>query len=247
MIRTTSFLVVVCASAIAAAQSRPAASPQSQPAAPPQSQPAVPPQSQTPAPAEPEVTATAAPAEEEAPGPFVVGAGLGALFPQPFSELGTHVVFGLEVGYRLPFFGQRIEVKGDVGYSPPGNSVDISRTEGTYKAEVVSQQLYFSLGPRVRLMPSASRWNVTLALGPRIFLLRTTSNGSRDGEAFVEFTEQSTEVGLFAVLGGEYVLGPGSLFLDLNLAWSGLSHRITGDVSTGSLALTAGYRLFLPF
>jgi hypothetical protein len=105
--------------------------------------------------------------------------------------------------------------------------------------------LFVSLGPRFRVMERASPWNVTIAAGGRLFLLRTYSNGSRNGEEFAEFTEQSTQIGFFVALGGEYVLGPGAIFLDVDLGWSKLPHEITGDVSTGNITPTLGYRFFL--
>lgn len=193
------------------------------------------------------------PAEAEAddePGPLVVGAELGAIFPQLFSELGTHVSFGLELGYALPFLEQKLEVMFAAGYAPPANDFSVAGFDG----EVDVQELTFSLGPRYRFLSRTEPWNVTAAIGPRLFLVRSTSSGSRGGEDFAEFEEQSTEVGFFLALGGEYRLGPGALFLDLDLGYSGLSHEITGDgepssgpdaASTGNLAATLGYRLFL--
>ncbi len=179
------------------------------------------------------------------PGSLVVGGELGGIFPQPFTELGTHVVVGIELGYRLPMWEQRLEIMLDVGFSPPGNSFTVTRPDGSYDGEIVQQELHFSLGPRLRLNPPTESWNLTGALGPRLFLLRTYSNGSHAGEDFMEFTEESTQIGLFVAVGGEYNLGPGALFLDLDFGWSDLPHKITGDVSTGNIAATLGYRFFL--
>jgi hypothetical protein len=186
----------------------------------------------------------------DSPGPLVVGLELGAIFPQPFSELGTHVSFGLELGYALPFLVQKLEVMLAAAYAPPANDFELT----DYKGEVSVQELTFSLGPRYRFLARNEPWNIAAALGLRLFLVRSTSSGSRAGESFAEFEEQSTEVGFFLALGGEYRLGPGALFVDLDLGYSGLSHDITGDgkpsgapdaASTGNLAATLGYRLFL--
>jgi hypothetical protein len=186
----------------------------------------------------------------DAPGPLVIGAEIGAIFPQPFSELDTHVAFGIELGYKLPFWGQRLEIMGAAGFSPPGNSEKIEHgspdsEQLRYKTEITQQMLFFSLGPRLRVMEASSPWNMTIAAGGRLFLLRTYSNGSREGEKFAEFTEQSTKFGFFVALGGEYRLGPGAIFLDVDLGWSKLDHKITGDVSTGNISPTLGYRFFL--
>lgn len=178
------------------------------------------------------------------PGALVAGAEVGGIFPQPFSELGTHVVVGVELGYRLPMWKQRLEISFGAGFSPPAHSFTQSRAEGEYEGELVQQELHFSLGPRLRLNPPRDSWNLTGALGPRLFLLRSHSNGSRAGKPFLEFTEDSTQIGLFVALGGEYNLGPGALCLDVDFGWSGLPHQITGDVSTGNIAATLGYRFF---
>lgn len=200
---------------------------------------------QTPAHAESEtVSASASTSDVKKPGSFVVGAELGAIFPQPFSELGTHVAAGLELGYRLPFAEQRVEIMAAAGYAPPNNTFNPA-DRPSYEGKVTSQQLHFSLGPRIHVLPGTSRFNVTVAAGPRLFLLRSTSSGSRNGQAFGEYTEQSTQVGFFGALGGEYLLGPGAVFLDLDLGWAKMPHRITGDVSTGNIMTTLGYRFFL--
>ncbi len=187
-----------------------------------------------------------APRGDNDPGPLVLGAEIGAIFPQPFSELGTHVAVGIEVGYKLPFWERRLEIMAAAGYTPPANSGTVTRREGAYQVEIDQQMLHFSLGPRLRVMEHTSPWNVTLALGGRLFLLKTLSNGSRNGAAFAEFSEQSTQMGFFFAVGGEYRLGPGALFLDLDVSSSSLPHKITGtDVTTGNIMATLGYRFFL--
>jgi hypothetical protein len=181
------------------------------------------------------------------PGALVIGAEVGAIFPQPFSELNTHVAFGLELGYRLPFAEERVEIMFDAGFSPPKNSFTLARSEGgaTYEGKLTEQELHFSLGPRFHVMERSSPWNFTIALGPRLYFLRSWSNGSRDGKPFAEFYEENAEFGLFVALGGEYILGPGALFLDIDFGWSDLDHKISGDANTGNITPTIGYRFFL--
>jgi hypothetical protein len=179
------------------------------------------------------------------PGSIVIGGEVGALFPQPFTELGTHFVGGLELGYRLPFAEQRFEIMAAGAYQPPANSFTISRREGEYEGKVVSQQLHVSLGPRIHFLRGTSPFNVTLALGPRLYFLRSVSSGSRNGQAFAEYREQSSQFGFFAALGGEYLLGPGAVFLDIDFGYAKMPHKITGDVNTGALATTLGYRFYL--
>lgn len=179
------------------------------------------------------------------PGALVVGGEVGAIFPQPFTSLGSHVAFGVELGYRLPFWGQRLEIMADAGYSPPANSFTDKQTSATYDATARSKELHFSLGPRFHFMDRSSPWNITLAAGGRLFLLESTSNGSRGDNKFAEYREQSTQMGFFAALGGEYVLGPGAIFLDVDFGYAKMPHTITGDSNTGNLSTTLGYRFFL--
>lgn len=196
-----------------------------------------------------DVSTTDAPASTEGdptiPGSLVIGAGVGGIFPQPFSELGTHVAVALQLGYRLPFASERLEIMTGAMYSPPGNKFDMKRPDGTYGGDMTEKELDVSLGLRGRLMERSSPWNVSLGLGGRMFFLETTSNGSKGGQSFAEFKEQSSQAGFFAVLGGEYVLGPGAIFLDVDFGYAKLPHKITGDASTGNLTGLLGYRLFL--
>jgi hypothetical protein len=184
-------------------------------------------------------------ADGDKPGPLVLGAEIGVIFPQPFTELGSHVAFGIELGYKLPFIEEKLEIFTALAFSPPPNNFTDTRPEGNYDAELDQQELFWSLGPRFRFLDVSSDFNISLALGPRLYFLRTYSNGSRDGKAFAEFNEQSTEIGFFATLGGEFRLGPGALFLDLEIATSDLDHTITGDANTGSILASLGYRFFL--
>lgn len=181
------------------------------------------------------------------PGALVIGGRIGAIFPQPFTALDSHVAFGIELGYRLPFADQRLEIMFDAGYSPPHNSFSLNRPEkgAAYDGTVAEEELHFSLGPRVRVMERKSPWNVTIAAGGRLYLLKSFSNGSRAGQSFAEFSEQSTELGFFAALGGEYALGPGVIFLDVDFGYAKIPHQITGDVNTGNITPTLGYRVFL--
>jgi len=179
------------------------------------------------------------------PGSLVLGAEVGGIFPQLFTSMNTHIAFGIEIGYRLPFADQRVEILLDAGYSPPWNDFTATRDEGDYNGELDQAELHFSLGGRFRLNPPTESWNINLGVGGRLFLLKSWSNGDRAGQPFAEFREQSTQVGFFVALGGEYNLGPGALFLDLDLGYSALPHKITGDVSTGNLTATLGYRFFI--
>ncbi len=185
------------------------------------------------------------------PGSLVLGLGVGGIFPQPFTSLGTHVAVAFQLGYRLPFAGERLEIITGLAYSPPNNSFDTKQPVGTtfagdtYSGEVTEKELHTSLGLKARLNDRTVPWNVNLGLGGRLFFLETVSSGKKGGQSFLEYKEQSSQFGFFAVIGGEYNLGPGALFLDVDFGYASLPHKITGDANTGNITGLIGYRLFL--
>jgi hypothetical protein len=178
---------------------------------------------------------TAAAARADGPA-FVVGGEVGGIIP--FSKLTPNVATGIELGYLLPVAERRLEIFASAGWAPPRHSY----TDGMYQAKVTQHELHVSLGPRYRFLDVGGPFNVSLAAGPRLYFLRSLSNGSAGDQSFIEYKEQSASFGFFAALGGEYHLGPGALFLDLDFGWAKLKHRLTGDASTANLSPTVGYR-----
>jgi hypothetical protein len=168
---------------------------------------------------------------------FAVGAELGGTVP--FTTLESQVAIGIELGYLLPVLERRLELLLGAGWAPPQRSY----TDGAYRAEVTQHELYFSLGPRYRFLEVGGAFNLSGAAGGRLYLLRSVSAGAAGDQEFLEYREQSTRFGFFLAAGGEYRLGPGWLFLDLDFAWAPLPHRITGQASTANLSPTLGYRL----
>ncbi|MCC7542828.1 MAG: hypothetical protein IT379_41820, partial [Deltaproteobacteria bacterium] len=69
--------------------------------------------------------------------------------------------------------------------------------------------------------------------------------GTGGGQPFGQNTEQSTQAGAVFQLGGELRAGPGAALLEVSFGISDLPHTITGQTSTGALAVELGYRLFL--
>ena len=168
---------------------------------------------------------------------FAVGAELGGIVP--LTTLGSQVALGIELGYLLPVLDRRLELTLAAGWAPPQRSF----TDGPYRAEVTQHELHFSLGPRYRLLDLAGKLNFNVSTGARLYLFRSVSAGTAMDQKFLEYREQSTHLGFFLTAGGEYRLGPGRLFLDLDFAWAPLPHRITGDTSSANISPTLGYRL----
>jgi len=198
--------------------------------------------------AAPSATAEEATAGERAHDSVVLGARLGVFLPQVSSELGTHVIATLEGGWVLPAWDGRLQLFGSVAYTQP------ERTEtrrdnrlpqapgGAYDYTTIQRELTFDAGLLCRFLPIDSFLNAYAALGPRLYLLETETFGETGGEKFGTNFEHSTKIGFIFGLGGEVILGPGRVLLQLSFAYSQLQHEFTGNVPTGALAISAGYR-----
>ncbi len=180
---------------------------------------------------------------------IVVGAHLGLIHPGVSSELGAHVVTTLEGGYVLPWLEGRLQVFGSVSYAQPERSETLEdpRLEdagGTYQFTTIQRELTFDVGMLARLFPLGEPYNAYASFAPRLFLLQTETYGKAGDEKFGTNYEQSTKIGFCFAMGGEMILGPGRILLQLGFSYSQLQHATTGDVPTGALIATAGYRIF---
>ena len=74
------------------------------------------------------------------------------------------------------------------------------------------EQLQLSLGFSLRVYPpKPKRFNGYLALGPRVYLLRTAERSTPTGVGATEqHNRTASRAGLFALLGGEATVGPGA-------------------------------------
>jgi hypothetical protein len=202
------------------------------------------------------VVATAEPTHPDR-GAFVVGLKLGGLFSEPFgngdpyTKLGAWGFFGVEAGYILPYLRRSFGVLLDVGYSQPSASITVTDPRvdangGMYTRELTQRQLMFGLTALYRATFINDRFAPYIGIGPRLWLLQTSINGSAGAmNPINESTEQSTRVGLSVPIGFDFQIGPGRIFGELQIFWAPIEHRTTGDSSVGALTLDAGYRLFL--
>lgn len=186
-------------------------------------------------------------------GAFVLGVRAGGLFAQPFTEgrLGASFLVGVETGYVLPVLRRAFAITADVGYTQPtasGTQMDprVQSNGGTYTWSITQQELLVGLTVMYR-MTFIARGRVApyLGIGPRVWFLRTLATGAAGGSTISESQEQSTRVGLSVPLGVDIALGPGALFVEAQLFWAPIDHRITGDSSVGSINAVLGYRLML--
>ncbi|HUH05120.1 MAG TPA: outer membrane beta-barrel protein [Kofleriaceae bacterium] len=185
------------------------------------------------------------PAPDEAEtGRLNVSLGVGLVFPQIQSELGTSGGVQLGVGYRV--WKQLVPFAG-VGYSQPGvdNTRSDPRLPADYMTATTQRELMLSAGGFWRFLPASSSINAYAGLAARVWLLESRTNGEAGGETFLENEETSTRYGGAVFGGGEYRVGPGAVMLELDIGGSDLPHLVTGDVTTTAISLFAGYRLLL--
>lgn len=183
---------------------------------------------------------------------FVLAPHVGVLVPQIFSDLGSWPVFGVEFGYILPFdvgpMIRPLQLALDVMYTQPeasgsGFDADLGDEGADWEWELVQQTLIVELAGLWRFLPPGEGFSAYGTIGPRLYLMQSEMTASgNDGSSFGENTETKTEVGLMVGGGAEYAFGPGSVFAGLEMGWSDLNTRITGDSNTGALVLDLGYR-----
>jgi hypothetical protein len=187
----------------------------------------------------------AAAAQEEAPGivPFA-GLKLGGALHSVFSELGPAAQVELEGGATL--LAGRLDVALTVSWdrSAASGSADDDRFDaGAVKWELDQDFLMIGLVARYRFLRPGGAYNAYAGAGPRLLLMRTTVNGDAGGADLGENQQTETRFGAVLVGGGEYVLGPGAVLLEVAMGVGSLSGLITGESSSSALSLLLGYRL----
>jgi hypothetical protein len=192
------------------------------------------------------VLALAAPAAAQEPPIAGVAAKVGVLLPQVTTELGPALTGGIELSFNLPVARRRLAIYAEVGYAQPTVSrsgvMDPRLTGGPYEGTQTQRELVAGGGLLVRAAPPGSVWNGYALAGARAYFLETITVGSSGGMAFGENTEQSARFGGVFAVGGERLLGPGAALFEVAFGTSDLPHLITGDVSTGAIAIQLGYR-----
>ena len=249
---TLVFAAASLASSVAFAQDGPRATPPAEVAEPEATEPDI---------AEPEATepdtadtgatvaATAEPPAE--PPTLTLAPHIGVGFSQPFSELGAAPLYGIEVGYLLPFdvgsVSRPLALQLDVQFTNPGadgsgQDPNLGLEGATYSWELTQRMLLIDLHGLWRFMTAGQGLSAYALLGPRLYLMESVLTGDGNGADFGETRETNTEVGLLVGGGVEYTLGPGAVFGSLEIGYSNLDQQTTGSANTGSLVLDVGYR-----
>ena len=179
---------------------------------------------------------------------ITLGLKLGGGFSQPFGDLGTSFLTELEVGYTLPVAKHAFAVFLSGAYTVPGaegKNLEDERLPGPASYELTQQELLLTLGLTYLLHLPTKLVRPYASIVPRLFLMRTTVNGSAGGEDFGENDETATDIGVFGALGAELHLGPGAALFELSMTWAKVDGYVLRDTSAGSLGVGLGYRAFL--
>lgn len=179
----------------------------------------------------------------------VIGLKAGADFSQPFNELGTSPTVELEIGWLIPKLDRSIQlVLAGQWAAPKGDGALAADPrlpgDGVASWDVEQQHARLSLGALYRI-PVGSTIRPYVGLGARAWLVETKIDGAADGQAFGEYTEKSTEIGVYGTLGGEWHTGYGALLLEFQGGWAPYDRTIYADSAVGTLAIDLGWRFFL--
>ena len=198
------------------------------------------------------LTAAPAVAQGSAHPNFSVAPKVGVTAPQLFGDLNSWPVFGLDVGYILPFdvgMERPLQIGVGASYTQPGatgqgDHAMLGDEGGTYEWELTQRMLTLEVPIAWRFMPPGQGFSAHALVVPRAYLMESVMEASGNGNDFGENRETNTEYGVALGGGAEYMLGPGALFGTLLVGGSPLDQRITGEANTGAVNLDVGYRLF---
>jgi hypothetical protein len=179
-------------------------------------------------------------------GPVLLGFKVGAGFGQIASPFGTTFVPELEVGYgfgashsfSLNLAGQ-YAAPSTTGTAPKDPRLPGS---GVMTYTLVQNQLILTLSAMYRF-ETGSAWRPYLALGPRLYLMRTDITATGGGQDYGKNAETSTQVGFYAAVGTEYALGPGALTGELQFGYASVDQYVLRKTSVGALNVVVGYRI----
>lgn len=172
-----------------------------------------------------------------------IAAKVGMTFHTIFNELSPFVILELEGGVLL--LKRRLEIDLTLGWARPPvtYSGDDPRLTGQdFDWEIKQDFFTTGLMLRGRFLPTEKRFNIYAAAGPRLFFMRSVTNGSMDGNDFGENRQYETRFGGAAAIGAEFNIGPGAILFEPLMTFGNLEGFITGDQNSAALDLYLGYR-----
>ena len=140
--------------------------------------------------------------------------------------------------------------------------LDASLTQPSYSSTVMDsripggmatygiQQTELLVGATIQYrIPASAKLVPRVGLGPALHMLKTNETihmlktNETTNAAPGNNTAQQTKLGLEALAGVDYRVGPGYLAGDLRLIYSGLNTPLTGSSNAGNIGLAVGYRI----
>lgn len=162
--------------------------------------------------------------------------------PNPFLEVGARIRLGpgfLAIAARGGYQRYTASGKGTLACPAVPTGACIASNGGEYSWDLVEQAATVGLPISYRLFPD-KRLHPYFGVMPQLFMLKatTTTYGLENSQGDIKF-------GFAGVLGGQFDLGPGGLFLEAGFQYAGLDHRLTGVSNLGAVTAALGYRLAL--
>lgn len=197
--------------------------------------------------APPTETVTRVAEEPDKPKEFLLGARIGAIFPEPFNKLDANFLLDVELAWQLPVLDRKLGLFFDASYSRPtesGTRPDARLAGGTESYSLYIDDLGFTLGAQV-VLPIKSKLLFIAGVGAKMHLTHSVINANAMGTDLGTNTEDNTRFGVVVRVAGGYRVGPGAIVVEAHFEYTPIDHLITGDNNTGHLSIQAGYLLML--
>jgi hypothetical protein len=173
-----------------------------------------------------------------------VGAGIGVLIPQPFSDLSAGPLSAIDAGVLPPGLGDRLALSVSLAYAQPLVTRTISDARvpgGSYTSTLVVRGLRLGIGAQFHILPRDAALTAYAGLRAKAFFLREEVEASAGGQPFGLNEERGVRAGAAPYGGVWYRIGPGSILGEIELDLATTNHETTGVSSLSALVIRTGY------
>ena len=116
---------------------------------------------------------------------------------------------------------------------------------GAWSYDFVQDNFIVTLGGLYRIPLPIDIVRPYGALGGRAYMSRTEITGYSGAQTYGTYEETGTAWGLYAALGADFFVGPGSILFEVQTGWAPVNRFVQQETSTGTLNFALGYRIFL--
>jgi hypothetical protein len=162
--------------------------------------------------------------------------------PNFFLDIGARFRVGpgfLAAALRGGYQRYTASGKGSIPCAATQTTACISANGGAYSWDLVEETVTIGLPISYRLLPD-KRIHPYIGVQPQVFLQRATTTSFG-----LENSQGDTKFGFAGLLGGQFDVGPGGIFLEAGFQYVGLEHRLTGKSNLGAVTIGLGYRIAL--